>query len=108
MTEVKVICDETRYVGNDYYKAGATYTMDAERAGKYSQSFRPVSDADRDEAMIAWSMRMEQVGEEMETRNLLQNVDPSLVKAAIIALREQIVSGQQPVKATAAAKGATA
>lgn len=106
MAKVKVICDETRYVGSDRYIQGATYEMDAERAGKYRQSFRPVTDSDRVEAEAAWNARMAQVQEEIDTRRYLyEQVDPSLVKAAVMAIQGEIAKAAQ---SKVAARGAAA
>lgn len=99
---VRVLCTETRYVGGDYYVAGKEYEMDAERAGKYAQSFRGLTDSDTVNATAAFAARMDQVQEEIELRREFEHVDPSLVKAAIIAIQGEIAkAAQSKVKVSA-------
>ncbi len=96
MPDVRATCTETRYIGTDengksrLYKAGDTYTVDAERCGKYREYFHPVTDSDRVEAEAAWNRRLEEVQAQSEVRQFLANVDPSIVKAAVIAIQGQI------------------
>lgn len=95
MTTVCVRCIKTRYVANDHYSAGETYEMDAERAGKYTDCFVPASQSDAVEAKAAWEARLAKDNEERAIRRELDNVDPSIVKAAIQAIQGEIAKAAQ-------------
>ncbi len=82
MTMVKVKCKEGRLVAHERYQAGREYLMEAERAGKYHESFTGVGKDDDEIIAREWGARKAIEAKREESYRVLNNYDPSILAAA--------------------------